>query len=822
MSKKQQNILVVGDWMIDQNWVGGIHRSSTSSRTGKMHLRCFDMHDGAVDDLCGAGATAAVIFRAFKAAKIPVHITGIGIWNQNDTNYITNLLMPADERIMQPAGQITVNQNETPTKDIKLINIADCLNLKNISTTRIVRIYKHSRSNVEHLSRVDMESAIHENNPYWIMPDKKKGKSKSSSKMANKVLRKIPKKKYDAVVIKCLNKGVVSPELIKAIKKKCPGVPWYVSSKKWINQDDNDVLEALKGIDCKLFVIPQKAVDEAKRFGKTTKWLTGKGYETKDAIDQMTTIRDEFQKGHTKDTVPRPLITVFPAGHMILALNSQKEATAQGSLIIQRKRDTLTNPLPISTPFASIMFGALTALDLKKSNEEDSLDAELRLKRALSFTRAFIKQENNRILEPDEWDSNEEKVLDVTKQEINDQNSDWHSALLLEEAEGIWGNAFEGLGIIQKFVHPDYPDDEDPNKPEEKLIKKGPRLIELSRASVEVDGYICLDDEKRKSLQRLFTSLEKFKKDHRCKSASCLLKAPPGSGKTRLARSLAAASGYNFLDFNITLMNSRYDLINMFDRIATEQVKTNRKPLIVFVDEINASLENQPVYSSFLAPLEDGLYVRAEKKLHIDPCFWIFAGTIEGDEDEKQKEKWEDFQSRLTMSDIELLLSDEILGKGKGEWYGYEPEDLLKKRLEMVYIGATVLISTFDDVSEISEKVLFLFWILGGKKNLTNRQFVQFVKSFHDIQRGLVTSHNMNTAFFERRNGLMMPEAELGTLAREFSKYKNLVNLKFEEAAKKNVIRPYIKTVNKKKMIDIFDYLKQIPETENDIVKIKI
>lgn len=74
-------------------------------------------------------------------------------------------------------------------------------------------------------------------------------------------------------------------------------------------------------------------------------------------------------------------------------------------------------------------------------------------------------------------------------------------------------------------------------------------------------------------------SLEEFKKGASEKSASCQIIAPPGAGKTQLARSLAKAVGYNFLDFNITLMNSKDDITNMFDKIATEQVKMKHKPL---------------------------------------------------------------------------------------------------------------------------------------------------------------------------------------------------------------------------------------------------
>jgi|WetSurMetagenome_2_1015567.scaffolds.fasta_scaffold30767_3 hypothetical protein len=36
-----KRILVVGDWIVDEHWVTGIHRSPTSSRTGQTHRRAL-------------------------------------------------------------------------------------------------------------------------------------------------------------------------------------------------------------------------------------------------------------------------------------------------------------------------------------------------------------------------------------------------------------------------------------------------------------------------------------------------------------------------------------------------------------------------------------------------------------------------------------------------------------------------------------------------------------------------------------------------------------------------------------------------------------
>ncbi len=769
--KEQINILVVGDWMIDQHWVCGVHRSSASSRTGKTHLRCLNMKDGAVDDLCGAGATASVIYRALSNLdSFDVNLTGIGIWNKEDTDFLSNILVSAEKgRTLQPSGQIkTKSPNTNMLNNIRLVNIADEITAEQpISTTRIVRIYKHSRSNMEHLSRIDWETPVSGNAPYWITDDH----------IADSLVDDVTKDEFHAVVIKCLGKGVVSPALIKSLRKKISNkVPWFISSKKWINNAENDLLEELKEVPCRLFIIPDKAVDEAKRDKKTTKWLTSKGYETEAALDKMDELRTVFK------LQKKPSIMAFPAGHMTIALNSETDDEKEGSLIIQRKRDTLTNPFPISTPFASIMFGSLVAMDVYKSKLteqenrppiiEDLLNETLEkhLRKSLTFARKYIELENKRVTEPDEWDPKAlEPKLDLASSYVKDENTDIKSKLPLKNALDTWKNAYEGLGTIKKLENKDL-------------------TLELSRASVEVDDYICLDTDKKNTLQYLVNALEKFRGDSRGKSASCLIKAPPGSGKTRLAKSLAKSLGYDFLDFNITLMNSRNDIIDMFDRIVTEQANQDGKPLIVFVDEINTSINSQPVYSSFLAPLEDSVYVRAEKKFHIDPCFWIFAGTIKNGAE--KKEKWKDFNSRLTLSDIELLIpeekkfqesKDEDPGEIEESWYECGDPRLKLKRLEMVYIGSSVLISTFDDIREISEKVLFLFWILGGKKDMTIRQFVQFVKGSQDIQQGRVISKNINTNFLDRRGDYRISWGRLMDLKTNFEQKKGLAQIELPE-----------------------------------------
>ena len=50
------NVLVVGDWVVDENWILAKHNSETSSHIGQAHFRSLvDQVDSQILSLCGAG-----------------------------------------------------------------------------------------------------------------------------------------------------------------------------------------------------------------------------------------------------------------------------------------------------------------------------------------------------------------------------------------------------------------------------------------------------------------------------------------------------------------------------------------------------------------------------------------------------------------------------------------------------------------------------------------------------------------------------------------------------------------------------------------------
>ena len=55
-------ILVIGDWVIDENWVLATHRSPMSTVEGRSHLRALGGLSSKVMTFCGAGRVARILY----------------------------------------------------------------------------------------------------------------------------------------------------------------------------------------------------------------------------------------------------------------------------------------------------------------------------------------------------------------------------------------------------------------------------------------------------------------------------------------------------------------------------------------------------------------------------------------------------------------------------------------------------------------------------------------------------------------------------------------------------------------------------------------
>ena len=99
---EQTRVIVAGDWLVDEYWVVGPHRSQSSSRTGATHSRALQEGAGSVQSLCGAGQVATILHQATKNDRPANRIVGIGIWHPGDDEELKWMLNPAYNTRLNP------------------------------------------------------------------------------------------------------------------------------------------------------------------------------------------------------------------------------------------------------------------------------------------------------------------------------------------------------------------------------------------------------------------------------------------------------------------------------------------------------------------------------------------------------------------------------------------------------------------------------------------------------------------------------------------------------------------------------------------------
>lgn len=710
---EKQRLLIVGDWVVDEHWVTGIHRSPTSSRTGKAHHRALHNLNSSTRSFCAAGRTASMLFAAQNNGQKVFDIIGIGVWHQKDTNVLASMVDASAVKGHNP--YCLHHEYPPPPEGVKLINLADYSISERqhaaihdrFGTTRVMRIYQQIGSEIELIQRIDWELRSHHEN---VINQTDFQKLEASDDFAN--LNSIPPK---AVVINDICKGVVTPELIDWLAKKFCDMPWFISTKesepKWLNK--------LKSIKVNLVLLHQVAAQRAIRNNQIACWITRNGQVTKDSLSLMDKAYNTFKKPPYLLVMPEglQLIARCKISHKIEMIPQPEDSQAlrpseEVKGLLQKEVEPVS--MPVKVPIASVFFPTIIALGLFK---DGSISDEWVLKKSLTITQEWMSHEASRVQNPINWDPSEEiKILieyPKNKESDDSMTGVWDDFKWKDICDE-WNNAFTDTGVIDN------------------LTGQTRKTLQLWRAMGEVDGYVCCVHKKKEVLRKVTQEVESFKQQTRKQHMSCMLIASPGSGKTYLVSKLARSLGMRFLSFNITQMLTKSDILDCFDTIATTQAQNKGDAFIVFFDEINARLDNQHVYDIFLAPLEEGVYIRAGKTFHLDPCFWFFAGTehptkAESSTGKDKSNKASDFLSRITIGPLQLVT---------------EGEDA---RLEKVYLGVSLLRKHFPDVRKISQKVLRTFHSL--RPNLEVRDVEHFVSSFSNIQYGEVIGRNVSTAW---------------------------------------------------------------------------
>lgn len=737
---KELNILVVGDWVIDENWLVASHNPVTSTHSGKEHFRSLVTNlDSQIISLCGAGNVARSLHglsnwkslgEGFELDKT-LSIHGLGIWQPDDTRLLASLF--SSDKILdnetphtltgiRPKTAITIEEDQfslcskslkdasTPCKKEScphgeheicsylwsLAQILDTAKQKEIGTTRMIRVYKHGERNDPKLMyRFDWEKRYSYNEIYEKL---KKMQPQPNTGEKPKPFIELTKK-MDAIVVADINKGVVTSELILYLKERYPDADWYVRSKVkkpvWLDEINDEKF--------RLLVV---GADLTTKQSNIHRWAYG-------LTPPMELIHDLIKMGNLDPAIEKNR-TVSALINENKTLTIIQQGRSLTGYIIEANGETYTIDVGRSSIFfSSLVSSMLGCYDNKYTNFSTSTNdnALKRLKVALihasrwtkECTDSFMKKEDRIHLRGDY-----SKALHFPTETVS---YNIEKILSIEEERLRWDESKTDLGLINN------------------------RFFQIWRGISPIDNYISIRKHKREEIGNLLNTVKQFKSDpNPIRSLNCYLTASPGWGKTFLAKSLAKMLDMTFMSFNITHMTSIDNIIDCLDTISSAQNQQPDTPILVFIDEINAEIAGSNIYAYFLSPIWDGVFKRGAATFKLRPCVWIFAGTESLDEiRENGKEvKGSDFSSRINGPKIKLDLSEDDIGKFV---------IIEEQKTEQIYLGISILKRKYADILSVTKGILYFFHEIKPKFGIRSMEYIS--EKFNNIQYDEVNDSNL-------------------------------------------------------------------------------
>jgi hypothetical protein len=600
---QKRDVLVVGDWYVDAHWVVAPHESATASRPGERHSLAVHGVDATVRVLCGAGQVASILHAGFAAPDPGRRIYGLGSWSLQDDGFIQALVRgdnEGDNPLKLKSAIREVALDGPADRERRVFNLSKDAGT---GTNRVIRIYR--RTSATHFRLVErIDFATRGPKAPLVVDD----------------TTPLPQS-IGHVLVKDHGHGVITPELLEAIKKRIGEACWYVSTKRWPVESTHDWLGVLRDADVRLILLQHEAAERAVttddvEFPEVGNWFIEGKAPTRKALTAIDGVLAHFMRGRNPG-ITEPIVVVLPTRESLIARIPNRPDSARGYVHI----GPIEKPHEAFVPRASALFAAM----FYASARDDSSISLAGLEEALEFTQEWVQNEAERITNSnwirnsvipsydrqgsivkyrDEPAATRPRPAKPREHVLFDWNRVRHE---YEQAFTAWPrpqSPFCGYGIIRRG---------------------DTSYLELWRAMSDAPGAISILRAKRRMIGQLSREFDQFIRTKKS-NKSFMIVDNPGGGKSTLIKSLASARRLAMLSVNITELTRREDLLAFFDTVVTTQARDDR-PLLIFVDEINALLEGEPVYASFLAPLEDGHYNRDGKSFTIQPCIWVFVGT---------------------------------------------------------------------------------------------------------------------------------------------------------------------------------------------------
>lgn len=156
----------------------------------------------------------------------------------------------------------------------------------------------------------------------------------------------------------------------------------------------------------------------------------------------------------------------------------------------------------------------------------------------------------------------------------------------------------------------------------------------LDQARFGLGDFICLDCEQREDLLRVMDMVRVYiLEQEKKRPLNIYIEAPPGSGKTFLAKQICKAveetisnKKINFLTFNLTYIDTPSQLIEAFRKTQDSFIKGEMP--VMFFDEADSKIgQNSYAYPLFLTPMYDGKVYERGDQWNIGPAIFFFAAS---------------------------------------------------------------------------------------------------------------------------------------------------------------------------------------------------
>lgn len=697
--EKSINILVVGDWIVDEDWVMMPERSETSAKqSDEKHFHtAFTRSDVATKRLCGASLTASAL-RGYLKSKDPTagkyNVFGMGVWHPKDNKYMEHLFKTDALKEANPFKICSPDLPEIEQEEEHLFNLAREGDI--CATTRVVRSFiGHKGTLPRSMSRYDWHLKWEPKQEKMQLNDIIKQRVKQN---IDKIRIKVKKGQLDAVVLADFNKGLISKELVLYLSEeiqylKSPsGFMWFYRSKQLKPLNWSKDLKLGENDRVIQFIDPRIGKKFAE--GKT---LIYESEITADGLHFLETHKPDvaqakiavlFQDNsciayEAKEDNLKSLIWVLYSGYKMNYLTRGRSSIFLASLVIMElsgKKNYLIDSRE------EYNFGQNCSIALSNGIQwcDDCVEiwnAGSDISRVSADIGVAIKSTepgpNIKMSGPYEWAS------------INDE---W------DKAQNVKNSA-----CIYRENH-------------------NPRL-EVWRAHTVLNDYTVLDEDRKKNILNLTNVIQTFleldEKDKQRPLIS-LVKAGPGSGKTFLAKCLARNFSLELFECNVAQLTSLDGLIHFFDQVDIAQ-REGRK-ILMFLDEVDSLVNGESAFSFLLELMWCGQYYRNGLKNTLKPFPGIFAMSRDQSSIEFKNDhpKFPDLKSRIYGINCEL-------------------EDFTS--IESIYLFAKLLDRYFGQIAYVEKYVLEV--VSKTKLKYGPRSLELLISLLKEIKRDSITRENL-------------------------------------------------------------------------------